>query len=71
MESILYNSNYGSNSRKIYEKFCETLNWDKSKSYKFGFRRPLFAHNADTERTRDVWFISHSNLNENIALAGN
>lgn len=56
---------YGTNSRKIYEKFCETLNWDKSKANQFGFRTPLYAENADTYRENDVWFICYPNFDAN------
>lgn len=52
---------YGGNSRKIYEQFCETLNWDNSKSNQFGWQTPLYASNADTYRTADVWFIFYPN----------
>ena len=52
---------YGGNSRKIYEKFCETLGWDKSKANQFGWQTPLYAANADTDRTNDVWFIFYPN----------
>ena len=52
---------YGGNSRKIYEKFCETLGWDKSKANQFGWQTPLYATNADTDRTNDVWFIFYPN----------
>lgn len=52
---------YGGNSRKIYEKFCETLGWDKNKSNQFGWQTPLYAANADTDRTNDVWFIFYPN----------
>lgn len=53
---------YGTNSKKIYESFCKTLNWDKSQSGNFGMQgQPLFAENADTDKLRDVWFLSHLN----------
>lgn len=52
---------YGGNSRKIYEKFCETLGWDRNQSNQFGPKRPLYAANADTDRTSDVWFICYPN----------
>ena len=53
---------YGTNSKKIYEAFCKTLNWDKSQSGNFGLQgQPLFAENADTDKCRDVWFLSHLN----------
>jgi hypothetical protein len=56
---------YGGNSRKIYEKFCETLKWDKHKADQFGWQTPLYAMNADTDKTRDVWFIFHANYDVN------
>lgn len=52
---------YGGNSRKIYAKFCETLGWDISKSNQFGWQTPLYATNADTDRTSDIWFIFYPN----------
>jgi len=62
---ILRGHNYGGNSRKIYEKFCETLNWDKRKADQFGWQTPLYAKNADSDRMRDVWFIFHANYDLN------
>ncbi len=50
---------YGTNSCVIYEHFCDALGWDKSKATLFGFKRPLYADNADTYRTSDVWFICY------------
>ncbi|MCL2752011.1 MAG: hypothetical protein FWE62_04555 [Firmicutes bacterium] len=58
---ILQGRVYGGNSRKIYEKFCETLAWDKWKVDQFGWQTPLYAKNADTDRKRDIWFIFHAN----------
>lgn len=58
---ILRGCVYGNNSRKIYERFCETLGWDKNKAGFFGFRTPLYAENADTDRVNDVWFIFYPN----------
>lgn len=56
---------YGTNSRKIYEKFCETLGWDKSQANQFGARRtPLYAENCDTNRENDVWFIFYPNYDK-------
>lgn len=55
---------YGGNSRKIYEKFCDTLGWDKNKSNQFGWQTPLYAANADTDRVNDVWFIFYPNYDE-------
>lgn len=52
---------YGNNSRKIYEKFCDTLGWDINKANQFGWQTLLYAANADTDRTRDVWFIFYPN----------
>lgn len=52
---------YGTNSRKIYEKFCDTLGWDISKANQFGWQTPLYAANADTDRINDVWFIFYPN----------
>ena len=52
---------YGGNSRTIYEAFCANLGWDSSKADCFGWQKPLYAKNADTDRTRDVWFIFYPN----------
>ncbi len=52
---------YGTNTRTIYEEFCKTLGWDKSKSDQFGWRTPLYAKNANEDRTMDVWFIFYPN----------
>lgn len=53
---------YGSNTREIYEEFCKTLNWDRSKAGEFGRQgAPLYAANVDTDRTSDVWFIPKPN----------
>ncbi len=52
---------YGNNSQQIYEKFCDTLGWDRTKVNKFGWHTPLYAENADTDRTNDVWFIFYPN----------
>ena len=59
---IIGGRNYGGNSRKIYETFCETLGWDKSKADQFGWQTRLYASNCDTDRTRDVWFIFYANF---------
>ncbi len=52
---------YGGNSRKIYEKFCDTLGWDKSKANQFGWQTPLYAKNVDSAKMIDVWFIFYPN----------
>ena len=52
---------YGNNSRKIYEQFCKTLGFDISKANQFGWQTPLYATNADTNKTNDVWFIFYPN----------
>lgn len=59
--SIVAGRIYGTNTRKIYEKFCETLGWDISKANQFGWQTPLYAVNADATRTSDVWFIAYPN----------
>ena len=56
---------YGGNSRKIFEKFCQTLDWDFSKANQFGWQTPLYAKNADTYRKNDVWFIFYPNYDAN------
>lgn len=51
---------YGTNSRKIYENFCDTLKWDRDKANQFGRQgTPLYAENCDTDRKLAVWFISN------------
>ncbi len=62
---IVCGKNYGGNSRNIYTKFCKTLGWDISKQNQFGWQTPLYATNADTDRTRDVWFIFYANYDIN------
>lgn len=52
---------YGTNSRSIYKEFCNTLGWDRHKINQFGWQTPLYAENADTNRTSDVWFIFYAN----------
>ena len=56
---------YGGNSKNIYERFCNELNWDKYQINNFGYQKPLYAKKADAERKRDIWFIFHSNWNAN------
>ena len=56
---------YGTNSKIIYEQFCKTLGWDINKSStSFGWRKPLYAENADSDRIRDVWFIFYPNYDK-------
>lgn len=52
---------YGTNSQSIYKEFCNTLGWDRNKINQFGYQTPLYATNADTNRTSDVWFIYYPN----------
>lgn len=52
---------YGGNSRNIYEKFCDTLGWDKYKSNQFGWQTPLYAANVDKDKECGVWFIFYPN----------
>ncbi len=52
---------YGGNSRKIYEKFCDTLGWDKNKANQFGWQTPLYAANVDKNKEYGVWFIFYPN----------
>lgn len=52
---------YGGNSRKIYEKFCDTLAWDKNKANRFGWQTPLYAANVDRKKQCGVWFIFYPN----------
>ena len=57
---------YGTSTRKIYEMFCKTLNWDLSQADAcFGWQKPLYAKNADTTREKDVWFIFYPNYDKN------
>ena len=56
---------YGTNSKLIYQKFCKTLGWDQSQISNFGFRRPLYATNADANKENDIWFICHYGYNIN------
>lgn len=53
---------YGTHSREVYKTLCDKLDWDKTQIDKFGQQgTPLFAESADTDRCRDVWFLSHLN----------
>ena len=56
---------YGTDSRTVYEKFCDSLGWDISKADKFGFGTPRYAENCDADRTSDVWFIFCPNYDQN------
>lgn len=52
---------YGTNSRKIYENFCDSLGWNKALSNQFGWQTPLYAPNCDANKENDVWFICYPN----------
>ncbi|MCD8205630.1 MAG: hypothetical protein LUD29_03345 [Clostridia bacterium] len=60
-DEIKRGHSYGTSSAEIYAKFCSHLNWDKYQISHFGYKKSLFAVNADTDRTRDVWFLFHYN----------
>lgn len=61
---LIAGKSYGTNTRKIYEHFCKTLNWDMSKIDNFGRQGvPLHAEKADTDRKRDIWFLCYHNAN--------
>ncbi len=51
---------YGTNSQNIYLKMCDAFGFDKSKAYRFGRQRPLYAECVDRHFSTDVWFLSHS-----------
>lgn len=64
---IISGKSYGTNTRTIYERFCQTLKWDISKANKFGMNKTLFAFKADTDKQNSVWFLSHSNRTQTKA----
>lgn len=51
---------YGTNSRKIYEKCCDSLGWKRSNASYFGWQTPLYADNCDKDNN-GVWFIFYPN----------
>ncbi|MCD8201191.1 MAG: hypothetical protein LUD47_03885 [Clostridia bacterium] len=53
---------YGSAAKAVYSKFCDSLGWDADRTGCFGQQKNLFADNADTDRTKDVWFLCHYNF---------
>ena len=56
---------YGTNSRTIYESFCDALGWDRDKISQFGRQgTPLYAENCDSDRKFAVWFISNPKFND-------
>ncbi|MBQ7164095.1 MAG: hypothetical protein IJR61_02055 [Clostridia bacterium] len=65
LPAIVCGKVYGTDSRTVYEKFCDTLGWDISKADKFGFGTPRYAENCDADRTSDVWFIFCPNYDQN------
>lgn len=69
-KKLFKGKNYGTNCKNIYLDCCHSLNFDSTKQNKFGRWTPCFAHKADTDRTRDVWFIGHSNLTDSAAESG-
>ncbi len=56
---------YGNNSHRTYKEFCKSLGWDISKADQFGWKKPLYASYADTNRTSNVWFIFNKNYDKN------
>lgn len=69
---IVRGSVYGTNSRKIYESFCDTLKWDRDKAIQFGRQgAPLYAENCDTDRKFAVWFISNPKYNDTDIMQNN
>lgn len=58
---VIRGCTYGTNSKKIYEKFCDSLGWNRNKINQFRCQTPLYAANADTNRTSGVWIIFYPN----------
>ena len=63
---------YGTNSKTIYESFCDTLKWDRDKANQFGRQgAPLYAENCDTDRKLAVWFISNPKFYDTAIMEKN
>lgn len=60
---LIMNREYGTNSQNIFLNMCESFGWDKTQKDCFRWGNSLCAEYADTERKRDVWFISKPNYN--------
>lgn len=58
----------GTNSRTIYLDCCKKYGWKKELANKLGYQGSLqFVENA-TNEGYNVWFITHSNLNDSNAI---
>ena len=63
---------YGTNSRTIYESFCDALGWDRDKISQFGRQgTPLYAENCDSDRKLAVWFISNPKYDNTDIMQNN
>jgi len=61
-QGLIVNKEYGSKAQDIYERCCDSLNFDYKKIDCFAPRQLLFATKA-APGGYDVWFLPHSNLN--------
>lgn len=61
--SLIIGKQYGKVAKQVFLELGALNGWDLSQAYQFEYKRPLYARNADAERKRDIWFICHSNLN--------
>ena len=69
---IVRGSVYETNSRTVYESFCDTLKWDRDKISQFGRQgAPLYAENCDTNRELAVWFISNPKYGDTDVMQNN
>ena len=68
---LTFGQTLSTNSKDIYKECCaSSLDWDPSHEGRFGRQQQLFAPNACKDRIRDVWFIAHSNMNDDTPLGG-
>ena len=67
---LIIGTSYGRVAQDIYNLLCHYLSFDETQKSKFGKQQPLFASCADTDRTRDVWFICHSNYTDTVSENG-
>lgn len=54
---------FGGKAREAYDRFCIEFNWDPSKGSAFAQQQRLYSTDA-TEEGYSVWFLAHSNLND-------
>ncbi len=67
---LICGKEYGTNAKKIYLNCCCDFGWDIAQSSRFAQQQPLYGFCADSSRTKDVWFVCHSNLYSDKFVAG-